>query len=136
MATCCIFQSVGHWHWTHIPFAKQCKLQLQRDFIIQLAEKLCSAERNYKGRGVPHVLHLKRIHEGAGEDMLLHKRAKFLICQLSNQECNVATVQSLCGTCSGPVCKSFSKCSWIAQHFQHRGQVTRVVFHRFFIAKH
>jgi len=47
---------------------------INTDFIIELAEKLCRAERNYKGRGFPQVLHLKRIQEGAGDDMTHHNK--------------------------------------------------------------
>ena len=40
----------------------------RRDFIIKLAEKLFSAERKRR-RQVLQVLHLKRIREGADDDL-------------------------------------------------------------------
>jgi len=62
------------WHWVHTSCARNNQ---KSDFVIKLAETLCSAERNFKASRIPHAYHLKRIQDGAVENMLLHKKNKF-----------------------------------------------------------
>jgi len=42
----------------------------------------------------------------------------------------------VCVECVLALCANVSKCNWIAQHSQLRGQLTSVVINRFPIVKH
>jgi len=120
MTTCFVVQAVGHCEtgWRGYAICKHLQVleQLKRDFIIKLAEKLCSAERNCKACGVPHVIHLKRIHGGAVEDMSLHKRTKFGIYQSNKTRMKCCHCSNLCvERVLALRAKVVSKCNWIAQ---------------------
>ena len=77
----------------------------RRHFFMELAEKLCSEEKNRSQ--VPQVLHLKRIRKYADKDLPLNKKTKCRICQLIKKRvkcCNCSIFVS--ATYSPPVFKS------------------------------
>ena len=84
----------------------QITIKKRRDFIIELGEKLCLAEKNRR-RTVPQVFHLKRTREHAEEELPLNKRTKCKICQSNKTRVQCSNCSKfVCGTCITPVCKS------------------------------
>ena len=69
--------------------------------------------------------------------MALDKRIKFQISQSNKTRmkcCNCS--KCVCVERVLALCANVSKCNWIAQHSQLRGQLTSVVINRFPIVKH
>ena len=62
---------------------------------MELAEKLCSEEKNRRSQ-VPQVLHLKRIRKDADEDLSINKKTKCKICQLIKKKGEMLQLFNFC----------------------------------------
>ena len=70
--------------------------QNRRQFLIKLGEELCASGRSRRHE-MPHLLRLKRVRDGADENLPPSKRTKPRIC-------NTNTTRTNCGNCSRYVC--------------------------------
>ena len=74
--------------------------QNRRQFSIKLEEKLCALERSRRHE-TPHLLRLKRVRDGGGEDLPPHKRTKCRICDSNKTRTKcVNCSRCVCGICS------------------------------------